>query len=82
MGEIKELEEARGKIVGILDAYDLMASDSELGEFLDKAAMKQTRINQIFNLKGADWKIAIVGNWSYTNPDGNKYAQVIWQAGE
>lgn len=71
MGEIKEYEEAHV-------IFDLVYVGFHGGRRPHHSLFD----NFMSNLKGENWKIAIVGNWSYTNPDDIKYAQVIWQGGE
>ena len=82
MQEIKELEEARYKMEEPLDillcafsAYEEKnISSSEMLCYADDT------IDQILNLKGDGWRIAIVCDWEFVYPDGKEYAQIIWVA--
>ena len=77
---MKELDEVNSKVKGILDAYDMMVADSELSGFLDKDAMKQSRIDQILNLAGDGWRIAITGI-----PIHKAHiveSRILWEAGD
>ncbi|MCK5019569.1 MAG: hypothetical protein KAS32_21100 [Candidatus Peribacteraceae bacterium] len=79
---MKEYEEAKEAIADIL--YKIVGGDSEFekeGGYHPMADFCDEEANQILNLKGKNWRIAIINTGGY-NHTLTEVRQVIWQAGE
>ena len=87
INEMIELDEARNKIETILEAGDVFLNPpDDLADFISKREVKESRVDQILNLKGDGWRIAIIKDTirECADEDGviRKYRskQVIWEA--